>query len=160
MRDILDDPTDDEEDRPSSGSASVSSASANSPGFIFNFSSTVHSLRNFHPPITQIPMYWEFFKENIDPVLRILHRPHTEQLIREAIRSLDHISKPLETMMFAIYYAVVTSMPPGDCLAILGMDKDSGLKRYRFAFEQGRSFRSYFYPFRRFLELLLQRHVL
>ena len=136
MRDILDDPTDDEEDHPSPGSGSGSSASVNNPGFMFNFSSTVHSLRNFHPPITQIPMYWEIFKENVDPVLRILHRPHTEKLIRESIRNLDHISKPLETMMFAIYYAVVTSMNPGDCLTVLGMDKDSGLKRYRFAFEQ------------------------
>lgn len=136
MRDILDDPTDDEDDYPSPGSASGSSASTNSTGFIFNFSSTVRSLRNFHPPPTQIPMYWEIFKENVDPVLRILHRPHTEKLIREAVRNLSHMSKPMETMMFAIYYAVVTSMSPSDCLAVLGMDKDSGLKKYRFAFEQ------------------------
>lgn len=136
MRDILDDPTDDEEDYPSPGSGSGSSTSANGQGFIFNFSSTIHSLRNFHPPPAQILMYWEIFKENVDPVLRIFHRPHTEQLIRDAVRHLGHMSKPMETMMFAIYYAVVTSMNPSDCLTVLGMDKDSGLKKYRFAFEQ------------------------
>ena len=137
MRDILDDPSGDEDDYPSPASGSTSSASAtNGQGFLFNFSSSVHSLRNFHPPATQISMYWEIFKENVDPVLRILHRPHTEKLIREAVGDLDHISKPMETMMFAVYYAVVTSMNPADCLTVLGMDKDAGLKKYRFAFEQ------------------------
>lgn len=136
MRDILDDPTDEEGDYPSPDSGSASSASANSQGFLFNFSSTVHSLRNFHPPARQIPMYWRIFKENVDPVFRILHRPTTEKLISEAVRNLDHLSKTTEATMFSIYFAVVTSTSPDDCVTLLGFDKDAGLKKYRFAFEQ------------------------
>lgn len=136
MRDILDDPTDDEQDYPSPGSASVSSASTNGQGFLFNFSSTAHSLRNFHPPAREVPMYWRIFKENVDPVLRIFHRPTTEKLVIEVTRNLDHMSKTTEAVMFSIYYSVVNSMSPEDCVAVLGLDKDAGLKKYRFAFEQ------------------------
>ena len=134
MRDILDDPTDEDEDYPSPGSGS--SASANHQGFIFNFCSTTTSLRTFHPPALQIAMYWELYKERIDPVARVFHRPHTEKLIKEAAQNLDHISKPTEVMMFSIYYAVVTSLPPNDCQTILGLDRDDALKKYRFGVEQ------------------------
>lgn len=136
MRDILDDPSEEEDDYPSPSSGSISSASANGQGFLFNFSSTVHSLRNFHPPARQIPIYWEIFKENVDPVLRILHRPMTEKTVAEAARNLDHLSKTMESTMFAIYYAVVTATEPADCVTRLGFDKEAGLKKYRFAFEQ------------------------
>ena len=136
MRDILDDPTDEEDDHPSPGSGSVSSASANGPGFLFNFSSTMHSLRTFHPPIRQIPTYWKIFKESVDPIVRILHRPTTEKVVIEATRNLDHLTKTTESTMFAIYYSVVTALDPDECLNVLGFDKEAGLKKYRFAFEQ------------------------
>ena len=134
MRDILDDPTDDEDDYPSPGSGS--SASANHQGFIFSFSSTILSLRNFHPPANQIMTYWEIYKENVDPLVKIFHRPCTEKTLRDATKDLDHISKPLETLMFSVYFAAVTSLSEEDCTNVIGMDKDSALKKYRFGFEQ------------------------
>lgn len=134
MRDILDDPTDDEGDYPSPGSGS--SASANHQGFIFSFSSTILSLRNFHPPANQILTYWEVYKENVDPLVKILHRPCTEKTLSDAAKDLDHISKPLECMMFSIYFAAVTSLSDEDCMNMTGMEKGSALTKYRFAFEQ------------------------
>ncbi|KAL8695075.1 MAG: hypothetical protein Q9218_000353 [Villophora microphyllina] len=134
MRDILDDPTDDEYDYPSPGSGS--SASANHQGFIFSFSSTILSLRNFHPPQNQIIQLWEVFKENVEPLVKIFHRPCTEKTVMEAAKDLDHISKPLEVMMFSIYFAAVTSLSDEQCMSMTGMDKESALKKYRFGFEQ------------------------
>lgn len=134
MRDILDDPTDDEEDYPSPGSGS--SASANHQGFIFNFSSIITSLRTFHPPAVQIATYWELYKDRIDPVARIFHRPSTEKMIRDVAQNLDHISKSTEVMMFSIYYAVITSTNPTECQTILGLDREDALKKYRFGVEQ------------------------
>ena len=134
MRDILDDPTDEEEDYPSPGSGS--SASANHQGWIFNFSSTITSLRTFHPPAMQVMTYWEIYKERVDPVARIFHRPSTEKIVKEVAHNLDHVSKPTEVMMFSIYYAVITSMAPTECQTILGLDKDDALKKYRFGVEQ------------------------
>ncbi|KAL8766142.1 MAG: hypothetical protein Q9209_006982 [Squamulea sp. 1 TL-2023] len=134
MRDILDDPTDEDEDYPSPGSGS--SASANHQGFIFSFSSTILSLRNFHPPANQILTYWEVYKENVDPLAKILHRPSTEKILQEAAKDLDHINKPLEVMMFSIYFAAVTSLSDEECINMTGIEKESALKKYRFGFEQ------------------------
>lgn len=134
MRDILDDPTDDEEDYPSPGSGS--SASANHQGFVFNFSSTITSLRTFHPPAVQVATYWELYREKVDPVVKVFHRPTMERIVKESAQNLDHISKATEVMMFTIYYAVITSTSPTECQTILGLDRDDALKKYRFGVEQ------------------------
>ncbi|KAL8961021.1 MAG: hypothetical protein Q9193_002363, partial [Seirophora villosa] len=134
MQDILDDPTEDEDDYPSPGSGS--SASANHQGFIFSFSSVILSLRNFHPPANQILTYWEVYKENVDPLGKVIHRPSIEKRLAEAAKDLDHISKPLECMMFCIYFAAVISLSDEECINTTGIEKESALKKYRFAFEQ------------------------
>ena len=134
MQDILDDPTDEEDDYPSPGSGS--SASANHQGFIFSFSSTILSLRNFHPRQELIPTYWNIYKTNIDPVIKLFHIPYHENMISQSARDLDHISKPLEVFMFAIYYAAVTSLSSEDCVLHLGLERQAALRKYRFAVEQ------------------------
>ena len=134
MRDILDDDTEDEEDYPSPGSGS--SASANHQGFIFSFSSTILSLRNFHPVPEQIPIYWGIFKANVDPVIKLLHIPHYENLVFQASSNLDHISKPIEVLMFTIYFAAITTLSADDCIRQLGLEKQAALRKYRFAVEQ------------------------
>ena len=134
MRDILDDPTDDEDDYPSPGSGS--DATANHQGFIFSFSSTVLSLRNFHPPQEQIPTYWDIYKSNVDPIIKLLHVPYHQEIFYRAAQDLDNVSKPIEVFMFTIYYAAVTSLSPNDCMARLGLEKQQALRKYRFATEQ------------------------
>lgn len=134
MRDILDDPTDDEDDYPSPSSGST--ASANHQGFLFNYSSIARSLRNFHPPPAKIYLYWKIFKENVDPLIKIFHRPSTEKVVCEAAKSLDHLSKPMEVMMFAIYFAAITSLSEAESVRILGIEKQAALETYRFGFEQ------------------------
>lgn len=134
MRDILDDDTEDEDDYPSP--ASGSSASANHQGFIFNFSSTSLCLREFHPVPEQIPLYWGIFKTNVDPVIKLLHIPHYEKLVRQASLDLDHVSKPIEVLMFTIYFAAITTLPTDVCRVQLGLEKQDALRRYRFAVEQ------------------------
>lgn len=134
MRDILDDPTDEEDDYPSPGSGS--DATANHQGFIFSFSSTVLSLRNFHPSRDQIPIYWDIYKSNIDPVIKLLHIPYHQKIFYKAAQDLDNISKPMEVFMLTIYYAAVTSLPPHDCIMRLGLEKQEALRKYRFATEQ------------------------
>lgn len=135
MQDILDDPTDDEnENYPSPESGSL--ASADHGGFIFSFSSTILDLRQFHPPPEQISCYWSIFKTNVDPVMKLLHVPNTENTISQAVLDLDHVNKPTEALLFSIYFAAVTSMPADDCMVIFGLEKQATLRKYRFAVEQ------------------------
>ena len=134
LQDILDDPSDDEEDYPSPNSSSMDSA--NHQGFIFSFSSTALSLRKFHPSSQQIPVYWSIYKENIDPVLKLLHVPTMETTFLQATRDIDRVGKPLEALILSIYYASVTSLSPNDCMSVLGVEKEESLRQYRFAVEQ------------------------
>ena len=134
MRDIIDDDTEEEDDYPSPSSGS--SASANHQGFIFNFSSTSLSLRNFHPIPEQIPIYWGIFKTNVDPVIKLLHIPHYENLVSQASLDLDRVSKPIEVLMFTIYFAAITTLSTDDCILQLGLEKQAALRKYRFAVEQ------------------------
>ena len=137
MRDILDDDTEDEDDYPSPGSGS--SASANHQGFIFSFSSTILTLRNFHPVPEQIPIYWAVFKANVDPMIKLLHIPCYEKWILQASIDLDHVTKPREVLMFTIYHAAVTTLSAEDCILQLGLEKQAALRKYRFAVEQALS---------------------
>ena len=134
LQDILDDPTEDEDDYPSPGSGDA--ATANHQGFIFSFSSTILSLRNFHPANTQVATYWDIYKTNIAPVMKLLHTPHTEGMLLQAANDLDRISKSVEALMFAIYFAVVTSISDNDCVVMLGVQRPATLRKYRFACEQ------------------------
>ncbi|CAD6573380.1 MAG: hypothetical protein ASARMPRED_006024 [Alectoria sarmentosa] len=135
MRDILDDDTEEEDDYPSPGSGSSASGNHHQ-GFLFSFSSTILSLRRFHPIPEQISIYWAIFKTNIDPVIKLLHVPHYEKMISQASLDLDHISKPIELLMFTIYFAATTTLSPDDCILQLGMEKHAALRKYRFAVEQ------------------------
>jgi hypothetical protein len=42
----------------------------------------------------------------------------------------------MEVMMFAIYFAVVTSLSEVECISVLGIEKQAALETYRFGFEQ------------------------
>ena len=134
MQDILDDPTDDDEDYPSPSSGS--SASVNNQGFIFNFNSTIVSLREFHPPSEQIPTYWNIFKANVDPVLKLLHIPTTEAAVLKTAQGFDHVTKPMEALLFSIYFASIVSLSSDDCVVVLGIERQAALRKYRFATEQ------------------------
>lgn len=70
---------------------------------------------------------WQIYQENVDPLVKILHVPTMDKLIREIRKSLDSLTPPTEALMFSIYYAAITSMdaaevcsyvpcPPPECL--------------------------------------------
>ena len=137
MRDILDDPTDDEDDYPTPESSSNSSSvRQNHQTFIFGYSSTLVNLRILYPPLDQFQTYWKIYLENVDPLIRLLHRGVTDKLMKCTMENIDNLNKGTEALMFAIFFAVITSLSPEDCQTLLSIDKDIGLRRFRFACEQ------------------------
>jgi hypothetical protein len=53
---------------------------------------------------------WQIYQENVDPLVKILHAPSMDKLIRETRNNLDTLTPPTEALMFSIYYAAITSM--------------------------------------------------
>ncbi|KAH8811142.1 fungal-specific transcription factor domain-containing protein [Xylogone sp. PMI_703] len=115
--------------------ASVNIAEAD-PVSILGLSVSHSSLLELHPAPDKIPLYWCLFKENCDVLIKVLHTPTVEMLVLGAMEKLDHISKGLEALMFAIYFSVVASLTAEECLEILGSDKDHLIHTYKFAMEK------------------------
>jgi hypothetical protein len=123
----------DDEDEPDS----ESTFSAQHQGFIFGYSSTSVDMLSLHPPQQHAHLFWDTYKENVDPLVKVLHIPTFEPVLLEAISNPDKITKSLEPLMFAIYYGAVTSMTRSECVEQYGEDRDTLLHRYRFGLEQG-----------------------
>lgn len=104
--------------------------------FVFGYSSQNADLLSLHPPPHQIPKYWQTYKENVDPLVKILHVPSIEPTILRAASHLSNLSKGFEPLLFSIYYGATTSLSPEDCRTRLGEEKPILLSRYRFALEQ------------------------
>jgi hypothetical protein len=111
-------------------------AAGNHHGFIFGLSSQNVDMLSLHPVPQQIGIYWQAFKENVDPLVKVLHIPTFEWTIQEAASNLANLPRALEALLFTIYYGAVTSLSGEDCLARFGEGKPVLLARYRFAIEQ------------------------
>jgi hypothetical protein len=134
IKEMLNDSDEDEEHAYSSPETTHSSA--NHQGFVFGYSSQNVDILDLHPPPEQIPVYWKFFRDNVDPLVKIIHAPSMEPTILQAKDRLDKIHRGLECLMFAIYYGAVTSMWEEECRSIFGEEKPVLLARYRFGVEQ------------------------
>lgn len=103
---------------------------------MFGYMSTNVDMLKLHPPPEQIPKYWNLFKENVDPLVKLIHIPTMEPKIFDAMTHLSHLPKGLEALMFAIYYGAVTSLQQHEVVQVLGYDQETLLARYRFGIEQ------------------------
>ncbi|KAL4871613.1 hypothetical protein BDV12DRAFT_25112 [Aspergillus spectabilis] len=137
LQDILDPSSSDDDDGPSPGSSS--GYSTNHDGMVFNFYSLAHSLRDFHPPPSKVPVLWSIYAENVKPLLPIVYGPAAQQLFIEAARAPDTLDKNNEALVLAMYFTAIVSMSTEHCLARLGEARDTLVSRYRFAVEQALS---------------------
>jgi hypothetical protein len=69
----------------------------------------------------QATQLWGIYRLNVDPVLKVLHLPTAEPLFYAALHGNgpeDHIA-----LLFAVYFAAVTTLSPSDTKNLLGRDK-------------------------------------
>lgn len=105
-------------------------------GFVLGYSSSNVDLRKLHPLPSQIPFIWQVYQENVDPLVKVLHVPSMNKTIRDLRNNMNDISPGLEALMFAIYYASITSMEEDEVKVNFGADKGQLINKYRFATEQ------------------------
>ncbi|KAJ5374022.1 Transcription factor [Penicillium concentricum] len=132
LQDILDHSSSEEDDT----SSPESSHSSSHDGFLFGFYSLSESLREFHPPMFKVSILWDKYRENVAPLITIVHRPTAKNLFAEAARNPDTLDKNSEALVFAMYLCSIVSMKPDECLSQFGEDRHIAVKRYRFATEQ------------------------
>jgi hypothetical protein len=127
-------PSDDEDDSQDSPETSYSSQHQ---GFMFGYSSTSVDMLSLHPPADVARKYWDIYKENVDPLVKVLHIPSFEPTLLDAFTHPEKVPRGLESLMFAIYYGAITSQEPQQCQEQWGEDRTTLLNRYRFGLEQG-----------------------
>lgn len=66
--------------------------------------------RSLHPPVARIVALWQVFVDSVDPVLKIIHVPTTQQQLVAASEDLSKVPASFECLMFAIYYGAICSM--------------------------------------------------
>ncbi|KAL4765779.1 Zn(II)2Cys6 transcription factor [Aspergillus foveolatus] len=106
--------------------------------FLFQYSSLAVPLSAFHPDKAQRLILWKRFEESVAPVVMIFHKPSLLQQIMTANCSTDSrgADPASEAVLFAVYFASVTSMDADRCAAELGQTHVSLLRHYRFVTEQ------------------------
>lgn len=114
----------------------IPSNQSNTNAALFGYRAIAHSLRQYHPQLSQAVNLFATFNENVAPLIPIFHIPTLSRAYWDAIASLDTLDKNVEALVFAIYYAAIISMPSEQCVALLGLTRDAALERYRFAVEQ------------------------
>ncbi|EAW20377.1 putative C6 transcription factor [Aspergillus fischeri NRRL 181] len=102
---------------------------------IMGFRSLAHSLRDYHPSISQSVALFEIFQTNVAPVVKIFHMPTLTKLFWDAVASLDTLDCNTEALLFAIYYAAIISTTD-QTQCPLGLPRPQALRTGRFAVEQ------------------------
>ncbi|RAO71254.1 uncharacterized protein BHQ10_007266 [Talaromyces amestolkiae] len=135
LEQILESPSEADENENSPEDSTQSPNNRNHDAFLFGYSSVAHTLHNYHPTPTQAFILYKTYEQNVSPLLTVVHRPTIRNLIINAAMG-DSIDKSNEALVFAVYLVAVISMPPEQCLAELGDDRDTMVSRFRFATEQ------------------------
>lgn len=90
-----------------------------------------------HPAPEKMRRLCETYFRNVDPLIKILHRPTVEEMFNGFTSSpVDNpLSRTAEALFFAMYFAAVTSLQPERCKELLGEDRGQLAVRYRQAAE-------------------------
>ncbi|KAK7749967.1 hypothetical protein SLS62_008076 [Diatrype stigma] len=93
-------------------------------------------IRAFHPLPSQIPFLLDVFSENVNIVAQVVHMPTVRKMMRD-LRSGDQsaLTPANEALMFAIYYAAITSMEEDDIETNFGPSGPSLHLQYRLGLE-------------------------
>jgi hypothetical protein len=137
MREVLDQPSDEEEDlrEMTPISSSSSSPQSNQSHFVICAPDALPSAASAlkHPPHSQLCFIYSAFMKNVDPVVKILHGPSLGQYFTAQTEELKCSpgQSGLDALRFAIYYTTATSLAPEECLQQLGEEKAVVLNRFR-----------------------------
>ncbi|RMJ09694.1 hypothetical protein CDV36_010678 [Fusarium kuroshium] len=91
-----------------------------------------------HPPPDMMIRLWTIYSRNVDPLVKILHRPTLTKQIQSHTDTSSTYSFSLSTnaVMFSIYFCAAMCLRPEDCQKQLGENKAELTARYRIAAER------------------------
>lgn len=76
------------------------------------------------------------FLDNVNPLIKVIHAPTTQQQILETSTNLASVSKGMEALLFSIYLLAITSIDDVRCKEVFGEERILLLARYQFGTQQ------------------------
>ncbi|KAH8734650.1 fungal-specific transcription factor domain-containing protein [Ilyonectria robusta] len=114
----------------------ASAPSVDHHAFILGYRSADVNLAKCYPLPSHVPFLWSVYQENVEPLVKLVHVPTTEELFRNVRRNQSQLTPGQECLVFAIYYAAINSLDADEVQTNLGATKEEILIQYRFAVEQ------------------------
>ncbi|KAL5360723.1 putative C6 transcription factor [Aspergillus floccosus] len=86
---------------------------------------------------SQIQALWGIYKENVAPMIALLHKRSIETIIQEAcIQAKPTVGVALEALILAVCFAATVSATPAQCRSIIAQGRDSCIRVSRRAVEK------------------------
>ncbi|KAK0391889.1 hypothetical protein NLU13_1387 [Sarocladium strictum] len=104
--------------------------------FLLGYRSADVDLRKLYPVPSHIWFLWKIYQDVVEPLIKVVHVPTTDALLREASRDLDSLSPGQQALVFAIFFAAVVATEPEDAEKNFGTSKENLVAQYRFSVEQ------------------------
>lgn len=129
----MEDESDVEDDSPSSMNSFSNPYIPHSSIMFGGTGQSPKELRLLHPPPTHISMLCTLYIRNVDPMFKVLHIPTLQDIVTGAIANVGDIPSGdyVEALLFAMYYAAVTTLSYEQCLQHFKDGKDTLLAKYR-----------------------------
>jgi hypothetical protein len=95
-----------------SSSSSMPDSSTHNGFYNFLLRSTSATRRNNdnYPLPSQMLFLWQLYTDNVDPFIKILHRPTMTKIIQEIRTNYDSIGSSMRTLVLAISFAAIMSI--------------------------------------------------
>lgn len=82
------------------------------------------------PTRWQATQLWRIFVNNVDCLVKLLHIPTVQPTVFAAINNPSHTAPDMNALLFAIYFAAVTSLRWTEVQTILSQDRQAVLRSY------------------------------
>lgn len=83
------------------------------------------------PTRWQATQLWQAYLNNVDTLVKLLHVPTTQPKFFAAVNNPKDAPHDVHALLFAIYFAAVTSLRSADVLIMLGQDRQAALDAYQ-----------------------------
>ncbi|KAF4981235.1 hypothetical protein FZEAL_2923 [Fusarium zealandicum] len=132
-----DDDDDDEGESPESYEA-VPSATTSLSGFLLGSPDYNGREPLVHPSPNMVIRLWTIYTRNVDPLMKILHRPTITKQLQTHIGSptSNSFSPATNALIFTIYFCAAACLRPETCQNQLGESRDVLVNRYRNSVER------------------------
>ncbi|KAM3511234.1 hypothetical protein MY11210_005103 [Beauveria gryllotalpidicola] len=89
-----------------------------------------------HPPETHIILFWHVFKENVEPVVKLLHSPTMANLVERVLWHRHTLSVAEHALLFSTYHVATAAMGEETIIRHFSVSKGALLSRMRVLVEQ------------------------